>query len=72
MEANWIMEFCFCWPIMRAMWRCATWPISCASTEASSDSLCAASISPECTAMKPPGKAKAFSTGSRTAKKKKS
>ena len=42
------------------MCRCVTCAISCASTEASSDSLSAAVIRPACTPTKPPGSAKAL------------
>ena len=42
MAASGIRASCFCWPIMRAIWRWVTWPISCDSTEASSDSVWAA------------------------------
>jgi hypothetical protein len=36
---------------MRARWCCVTWPISCASTEASSDSVCVVRSSVVCTPM---------------------
>lgn len=60
------MLFWFCWVMPRAIWRCTTWPISCASTAASSDSLAEATISPVFTPMKPPGMANALISGSRT------
>ena len=40
---------CPCLFTMRARWRWVTWEISCASTEASSDSDSAARINPVCT-----------------------
>ena len=54
------------------MCRCVTWAISCASTEATSDSLSAASIRPVCTPTKPPGSANALMVWSRMAKNSKS
>ena len=62
------MDSFFDWKIWRAMCRCVTWEISCASTPASSDSVCAASNSPVWTPMKPPGSAKALMLGSSMAK----
>ena len=52
----------------RAMWRCVTCAISCASTPASSASLRVAVTRPAFTPMKPPGSAKALMPESRTAK----
>ena len=69
-----IIGICICFwiPIWRAMCRWVTCAISCASTEAISDSLSVALISPVCTPMKPPGRAKALIVGSRTANNSKS
>ena len=52
----------------RAMWRCVTCAISCASTPASSASLRVAVTRPAFTPMNPPGRAKALMPESRTAK----
>src|SRR5688572_23340432 len=52
----------------RAMWRCVTCAISCASTPASSASLRVAVTRPAFTPMNPPGRAKALIAESRTAK----
>ncbi len=64
--ASMTMLFWLCCVMPRAIWRCTTWPISCASTAASSDSLPEETISPVFTPMKPPGMAKALISGSRT------
>ena len=54
-------------PVMpRAMWRCVTCDISCASTDASSSREVVMAISPRCTPTKPPGSANALTLGSRT------
>ncbi|CFT88859.1 Uncharacterised protein [Bordetella pertussis] len=60
------MLFWFCCVIPRAIWRWATWPISCASTAASSDSLAEDTMRPVLTPIYPPGIAKALISGSRT------
>ena len=52
--------------MLRAMWRCETCDISCASTEASSSRVDVIAIRPRCTPTKPPGSAKALTLGSRT------
>ena len=52
----------------RAMWRCVTCDISCASTAASSSRLLVIAISPRLTPTKPPGRAKALTVRSRTRK----
>ena len=57
---------CWFWrDIKRAMWRWVTWVNSCASTEANSWRLATVAISPKCTPKYPPGRAKAFTLGSR-------
>ena len=54
-------------PVMlRAMWRCETCDISCASTEASSSRVAVIAIRPRWTPTKPPGSANALTLGSRT------
>jgi hypothetical protein len=62
----------FCFAAIRDMWCCVTWVISCASTDASSDSVCASSMRPVLTPTNPPGSANALIEGSATAKNSKS
>ncbi len=61
-----LARLAFC--IERAMWRCVTCAISCASTPASSASFLVAVTRPALTPMKPPGSANALIAESRTAK----